>query len=58
MVSQLHDVLIARADIGDVPKAKMAERIAQCDKALIDGSDEELQLLDVAATCMQLWARL
>ncbi len=36
-------------------KARMLERIAQADKALIDGADEELQLLAVTTFCMSQW---
>ncbi len=52
---QLHDVVVAHARVGDVAKSRIVERLALADKALIDGSDEELQLLDVAAFCMQTW---
>jgi hypothetical protein len=41
--------------VSDVAKAKMMDRIAQADKALIDGADEELQLLAVTTFCMGLW---
>ena len=52
---QLHDVVVTHAVVSDLGKARIAERLAQADKALIDGADEELQLLDVAAFCMQAW---
>jgi replication factor C subunit 2/4 len=43
---QLHDTLIPMATIPAMPKAYAALAIAECDKALCEGGDEELQLLE------------
>jgi replication factor C subunit 2/4 len=43
---QLHDALIPMATIPAMPKAYAALAIAECDKALCEGGDEELQLLE------------
>lgn len=53
-LDQIHDVIVAMepADLSDPQKAKVAEKIAQADHALVDGADEHLQLVDVAATIM------
>ena len=44
--TQLHDALIPMATIPAMPKAYAALAIAECDKALCEGGDEELQLLE------------
>lgn len=46
MLTQLHDALIPMATIPAMPKAYAALAIAECDKALCEGGDEELQLLE------------
>jgi replication factor C subunit 2/4 len=43
---QLHDTLIPMATIPAMPKAYAALAIAECDKALCEGGDEELQLME------------
>lgn len=47
VVTQLHDVLMERADLTDCQKAIVFEKIAELDNNLIEGSDEYLQLLDL-----------
>ena len=46
LTAQLHDALIPIGSIPPVPKSNAALAIAECDKALCEGGDEELQLLD------------
>ena len=54
-LDQVHDVVIAmeNTDLTDTQKAVIAEKIAKADHALVDGADEHLQLVDVAATIMR-----
>lgn len=49
VLSQLHDDVISRADLTDLDKAMICEKLGQAEQCLIDGSSEYLQLLDVAA---------
>lgn len=69
MLAQLHDDAIKKKDLSDVDKALICERIAevcewlfvciglmclvQADQCLFDGSNESIQLLDVAAFIMR-----
>lgn len=46
VLEQLHDALIPLATIPTIPKANAAIAIAECDKALCEGGDEQLQLLE------------
>lgn len=52
IVTQLHDVLIERADFDDGKKAILFEKIAKVDNDLIEGADEYLQLLDLLVLIM------
>lgn len=51
VISQLHDALVLApsGEVSDIAKARIAEKLAVADKALVDGADEELQLLSIAA---------
>eukprot|EP00742_Colponemidia_sp_Colp-10_P011761 GILJ01013118.1.p1 GENE.GILJ01013118.1~~GILJ01013118.1.p1 ORF type:complete len:366 (+),score=70.60 GILJ01013118.1:43-1098(+) len=53
-LTQFFDEVASREDITDTQKAKISEFIAEADKALLDGSDEYLQLLDVTAKTMRV----
>lgn len=44
---QLTEALVADPEVRPPAKALIAERAAAADKRLVDGADEELQLLDV-----------
>jgi replication factor C subunit 2/4 len=46
VLEQLHDALIPLASIGTIAKSTAAIAIAECDKALCEGGDEQLQLLE------------
>ncbi|KAL3690676.1 hypothetical protein R1sor_004327 [Riccia sorocarpa] len=52
ILNQLFDIVVSSPDIADEQKARILERIAETDKALIDGADEFLQLLDVASNTL------
>lgn len=43
---QMHDLIILHPQIPADPKALAAQAMAECDKALCEGGDEELQLFD------------
>jgi replication factor C subunit 2/4 len=43
---QVHDAIIPIAAIPAIQKSQAALAIAECDKALCEGGDEELQLLE------------
>ena len=53
ILAQMHDDLIGKSDIPDVDKALICTKIAESEQGLIDGANEELQLLDVAAFIMR-----
>ena len=42
----MHDALILHPSIPSRPKSLSAQAMAECDKALCEGGDEELQLFD------------
>ena len=43
---KIHDAIIPIVSIPTIPKTQAALAIAECDKALCEGGDEELQLLE------------
>ena len=45
---QLHDVIVEHPTLTARQKAQSALALAEADKALCDGADEELQILEVA----------
>jgi len=53
VLSALMAAVIELEDVGDEAKAKIAVRVAQSDKNMIDGSDETLQLLAVCSTALE-----
>eukprot|EP01147_Barroeca_monosierra_P009747 gene9747-1950_t len=53
ILEQILQQVIESDDITDLQKAAIAHKLAKADKRLIDGSDEELQLLDLCGTIMQ-----
>ncbi|KAI0086323.1 replication factor C [Irpex rosettiformis] len=48
LLSQLHDLIVEHPTLPALHKAKSALAIAEADKALCDGADEELWILEVA----------
>lgn len=48
LLSQLHDLIVAHPTLGARQKAQSALALAEADKALCDGADEELWILEVA----------
>lgn len=48
LLEQIHDAIIPLATIPTVAKSNAALAIAECDKALCEGGDEELQLFECA----------
>jgi replication factor C subunit 2/4 len=55
ILSQLYDDVISKPSTGltDLDKATICDKLAQADQCLLDGSNEEIQLLDVAALIMR-----
>ena len=49
VMTQMAELLYEDDTISDLVKAAISQRLAAADKALADGADESLQLLDVAA---------
>eukprot|EP00899_Mesostigma_viride_P029463 jgi/Mesvir1/9701/Mv12178-RA.1 len=47
--SQFHDQVVESTELSDAQKAAICMGIANADKCLVDGADEQLQLLDVAS---------
>ncbi|VDB91460.1 unnamed protein product [Peniophora sp. CBMAI 1063] len=48
LLSQLHDVIVLHPTLTARQKSKCALAMAEADKALVDGADEELWILEVA----------
>ncbi|VDO93357.1 unnamed protein product [Soboliphyme baturini] len=49
---QLHQRIISDTNMSDLLKAKVLDKIAVCEKRLLDGSNELLQLMDIACVYM------
>jgi len=58
VMSQMAELLYDDNTVNDLVKAAVAARMAAADKALADGADEALQLLDVAAATQRALAGL
>jgi replication factor C subunit 2/4 len=43
---QMHDIIISHPEIPAGPKSLSAQAMAECDKALCEGGDEELQMME------------
>ncbi|KAJ2783830.1 Subunit of heteropentameric Replication factor C (RF-C) [Coemansia javaensis] len=54
VLAQLHDAVVADQQLGSLQKAKIAMLMARVDKALCDGADESLQLLDLMLQASQI----
>lgn len=52
LLSQLHDRIIVMENISDKQKSIICEKMAEVDKALMDGADEYLQLMALFSTIM------
>ncbi|KAL7471760.1 hypothetical protein ACHAXS_012057 [Conticribra weissflogii] len=57
VLSALMEKIIVMEDVDDEAKAKIAIQVAQSDKNLIDGSDEELQLLTVCSLALECFKK-
>ncbi|XP_066476681.1 replication factor C subunit 4 [Tiliqua scincoides] len=53
LINQLHDIIVERENLSDQQKSIIAEKLAEADKCLVDGSDEFLQLISVCAVVME-----
>ncbi|GIY81924.1 replication factor C subunit 4 [Caerostris extrusa] len=53
VINQLHDEIVFHDSLNDKQKSAICEKIAVCDKRLLDGADEYLQLMDLCCTIMQ-----
>ncbi|GFR07576.1 replication factor C subunit 4 [Trichonephila clavata] len=53
VINQLHDEIVFNDSLNDKQKSVICEKIAVCDKRLLDGGDEYLQLMDLCCTIMQ-----
>ncbi|KAL8188089.1 UNVERIFIED_CONTAM: replication factor C subunit 4 [Gekko kuhli] len=53
LINQLHDIVVEKEELGDKQKSVIAEKLAEADKCLADGSDEFLQLISLCAVVMQ-----
>ncbi|XP_054710556.1 replication factor C subunit 4-like [Uloborus diversus] len=53
VINQLHDEIVFNDKLNDKQKSAIAEKIAVCDKCLLDGADEYLQLMNLCCTIMQ-----
>ncbi|XP_015907258.1 replication factor C subunit 4 isoform X2 [Parasteatoda tepidariorum] len=53
LINQLHDEIVFNDTLNDKQKSAICEKLAICDKRLLDGADEFLQLMDLCCTIMQ-----
>ncbi len=54
MLDKLCDLVLADGTLSDAQKADMALALAECDKCVADGAEEELQLFALAARLQQV----
>jgi len=57
LLLQLHDTVLEDASLSDAQRAIVMERIAEVDHKLLQGADEQLQLLDLFVCLMQQLSR-
>lgn len=57
MCMQLHDTIMENTLIDTKKKSQCALVFAEADKALCDGADEELWILEVALQCSRFIAK-
>jgi len=57
MTSKLLRIVVAEKDLDDYSKAEMLLKLAEADKSLVDGADEELQMMDICCSFAQIWRR-
>ena len=57
MKSQFCKLIMNETDLDDVSRAEMLLKLAQADKLLVDGADEELQMLDICACLSKTWQK-
>ncbi|KAL1344459.1 hypothetical protein HN51_018371 [Arachis hypogaea] len=57
ILTQLFEAILDD-DISDEQKARIAKKLGEADKCLVDGADEYLQLLDTVSTTMQAFCNM
>jgi replication factor C subunit 2/4 len=57
MTGQLAKMIVAEPRLDDFAKADMLLRLAEVDKCLVDGADEELQLMDMCCSLTVTWIK-
>lgn len=57
LIHQILDKLTQDAVFNERQQALVSQRLGKIDKALVDGADEHLQLLDLATYMMQVFQR-
>lgn len=53
LLNQIHDILIDNEHLDDMKKSRIFEKLSICDKRLMDGASEYLQLMDVSCEIMK-----
>ena len=56
ILKTLSNAVIKDEELDDVSKAQISVKIGQVNKTLIDGADEMLQILDIAALCLRCFS--
>ena len=57
MTGRLLKIVMAEPMLDDYSKAEMLLKLAEADKSLVDGADEELQMLDICCTFAQIYRK-
>ena len=52
------DLIVSEPGLNEVQRARMLLKLAQVDKSLVDGADEELQMLDVFGEFAVIWTQI
>lgn len=55
-IHQLHDLILDSEDLQDAQKCLILEAIALSDSCLVEGADEYLQLMSIAASLLRIFA--
>jgi hypothetical protein len=53
ILSKLHETVVCSADLSDLTKALISEKVSKVEQCLIDGASEQLQLLDLSGFVMR-----
>jgi len=57
ILKALSGLLLEDPELNDAEKARVSVKIARCDKVLVEGADEMLQILDVGGNLVKAFEK-